>query len=393
MRAPGDACLRKNLKMVQRDLPLLADPGCRRGELFEVCERLNRVVAIDRGGELLEVVVQLKLHAGHPHQLVERLVELLLLGVDVGNDLVAKRLLRVGYPVLVGVERRAVVVEHLLERAGLLELAHFQDALELRRARVVVEDGEVLEARLGARTVGVLEGEVVGNLKVLAVALKRVAGVDREELAVYEALVLPAPADGIAVGRHEEERLEPAERLGIGALRAVLVRRRHGATVLEHAILHVLVALGELRREHQLGVAVGILAAHNLKFLRGNSRDARQVVRKRLGDGAGGDGVGRRRRLKAVYLAELAVLYALGAHERTRVRGFLREDPVAFVVVELDDAAIAEVLEYGRHLVEFAVGPVRVLWPDAHHRVADLREELRLDLLENVGLLRAREVL
>ena len=219
------------------------------------------------------------------------------------------------------------------------------------------------------------------------------AGVDREELAVHEALVLPASADGIAVGRHEEERLEPAERLGIGALRAVLVRRRHGATVLEHAVLHVLVALGELRREHQLGVAVGILAAHDLKFLRGNSCDARQVVRKRLCDGAGRDGVGRRRRLKTVYLAELAVLYALGAHERARVRSFLREDPVAFVVVELDDAAIAEVLEYGRHLVEFAVGPVRVLGPYAHHRVADLREELRLDLLENVGLLRAREVL
>ena len=142
-------------------------------------------------------------------------------------------------------------------------------------------DGEVLEARLGALAVGVLEGEVVGDLEVLGVALEGVAGVDREELAVREALVLPAAADGVAVGREEEERLVLAKFLGGLSL------WRDDAAVLDEAGLHVLVAVGELGLEHQLGVSVGIFSADDFELLRGDARDAGEVVREGLGDGAG----------------------------------------------------------------------------------------------------------
>ena len=102
----------------------------------------------------------------------------------------------------------------------------------------------------------------------------------------------------VAVGREEEERLVLAELLGGLSL------RRDDAAVLDEAGLHVLVAVGELGLEHQLGVSVGILAADDLELLRGDARDARQVVREGLGDGAGGDGVGGVGGLEAVDLPE-----------------------------------------------------------------------------------------
>ena len=201
------------------------------------------------------------------------------------------------------------------------------------------------------------------------------AGVDREELAVREALVLPAPPHGVAIGRHEEERLVLAELLGR------LPLRRHDAPVLDEARLHVLVAVGVLGLEHELGVSVGILTADDLELLRGDARDARQVVRERLGDCAGGYGVGGGRGLEAVDLSEDRLARgddALGTLKRPRVRGVLGEHPVAFVVVELHDVALVEMLEDRRERVEV------VSIPHAHHRIADLREELALDLLYRI---------
>ena len=292
--------------MVQGDLALLADPGGGGGELLEVGDGLDRAL-LDRGAVLREVVVEIEVVRGDVEDLLKRLVELGLLLVDVGADLGAKGLFGVGDALLLRVERGAVVVEDLLELAGLGALAEVDDALHLGEERVVVEDGEVVEARLGALAVGVLEGEVVGDLEVLAVALERVAGVDGEELAVDEALVLAALADAVAVGGEQEEGLVLAEGLGLGAGDAELVGgRRHGAAVLEHAGLQVLVALGELGREHDLGMPVGILPADDFELLGGDARDAREVVRKRLGDRAGGDRVRGLARGEAVELAHLA---------------------------------------------------------------------------------------
>ena len=58
--------------------------------------------------------------------------------------------------------------------------------------------------------------------------------------------------------------------------------------------------------------------------------------------------------------------------------GVLDADAVALVVVELHDVALVEVLEDRRHHVEVVAAP------DAHHRVADLREELAFNLLYRV---------
>ena len=201
------------------------------------------------------------------------------------------------------------------------------------------------------------------------------AGVDREELAVREALVLPAAPDGVAVGREEEERLVLAELLG------GLPLGRNDAPVLDEARLHVLVAVGELGLEHELRVAVGILAAHDLELLRGDARDARQVVREGLRDGTGGDRIGGVGGLEAVDLAEDRLARrqdALGALKRARVSGVFDAHAVALVVVKLHDVALVEMLEDRRERVEVVAAP------DAHHRIADLREELAFNLLYRI---------
>ena len=362
--------------MLERDLALLADPRGRRGELLEVGDGLDRAL-LDRGAVLREVVVELEVVRGDVEDLLQRLVELGLLRVDVGADLGAKRLLGVGDAGLLRVEVGPVFVEDLPELAVLRLFAEGEDALHLGEERVVVEDGEVVEARLRALAVGVLEGEVVGDLQVLAVALQRVAGVDGEEAPADEPLVLAALADAVAVGRDEEERLVFSEALHpevrVGALGL------HDAAVLEHAGLEVLVAVGELGGEHDLRVAVGIRAADDLELLRGDARDAREVVGEGLGDGARGDGVGRLARGEAVDRADDRAARredALGAHEGAGVRRVALRELLAFVVVQLDDGALGEVPEDGREPV------VVVPRADVHHRVADLREEALLGLLE-----------
>lgn len=60
--------------------------------------------------------------------------------------------------------------------------------------------------------------------------------------------------------------------------RDICVRRLDDPSILEHTGLHVVVAGCELRRQHELGVSVRVFAAHNLKLLRRNSSDSRQVV-------------------------------------------------------------------------------------------------------------------
>ena len=207
------------------------------------------------------------------------------------------------------------------------------------------------------------------------------AGVDGEELAAGETLVLPALADAVAVGGEEEEGLVLAETLHLEVLGRAL--GLHHAAVLEHPRLQVLVAVLELRGEHDLGVSVGILPAHDLELLRGDARDAREVVRERLGDGAGGDRVGGLARREAVDLAHLAPEYdALGAHEGPRVGGVAARELAALVVVELDDGAVGEVLEHRRTRVEDVVRAVGVFRPHGHHGVADVDEEVLLRFVE-----------
>ena len=355
--------------MLERDLAFLARPRGGRGELLEIGDGLDGALAHGRR-LVVEVVVEREVVRGDVEDFLQRLVELRLLLVDVGAYLRAQRLLCVGDALLVRVECGPVLVEELLELAALRCFAEADDAFHLGEERVVVEHAEVLEARLRALAVGVLEGEIVGDLQVLAVALEGVAGVDGEELAVGEALVLAAAADGVAVGRDEEERLVLAE-----AFEGLTVRR-DDAPVLYEAGLHVLVAVGELGLEHELGVSVGIFAAHDLEFLRGDARDAREVVRQRLGDGAGGDRVGGMRGLEAVDLPEDRLARgkdALGTLEGSRMRGVLDAHAVALVVVELHDVAVLEVIEDRREAVEV------VVLLNAHHGVADLREQLALD--------------
>ncbi len=307
--------------MLQRDLPLLADPRGGRGQLLEVGDGLDCAL-LDGGAVVGKVVVEVEAVHGDVEYLLHRLVELGLLLVDVGDDLPAERLLRVGDARLIRIEDRAVFGEHLLEGAVVQKFTQIEDALELGEEGVVVEDREVVEARLGALAVGVLEGEVGGDLEVLAVPLERMARVDGEELAVDEAFVLPALADAVAVRRHEEEGLVFAE-----ALHLQLLRRALGlddAAVLEHPRLHVFVAVGEFGREHDLRMPVGILPTHDFQLLRRDPRDARQIVGQRLRDRADGDRVGRLARREAVDLPEnrlAAVEDPLRPHEGPRVRG------------------------------------------------------------------------
>ena len=151
--------------MLERDLALLARPGGGRSELLEVGEVLYR--ATPHGlGLVAEVVVEVEVVHGDVEYLLQRLVELRLLLVYVGDDLRAQRLLGVGDAFGVRVEGGPVVVEQLLELTLLGGLAEVYDAFQLGEERVVVEDGEVLEARLRALAVGVLEGEVVGDFAV-----------------------------------------------------------------------------------------------------------------------------------------------------------------------------------------------------------------------------------
>ena len=83
--------------------------------------RLNGEAAIG------EVVVKPKLRIADLEQAVELLIELRLLLVDLRVDLDAQGLLRIGDALLVRVERGTVVLEKLVERARLRDLAQFDE--------------------------------------------------------------------------------------------------------------------------------------------------------------------------------------------------------------------------------------------------------------------------
>ena len=74
-----------------------------------------------------EVVVEPELHVADLEETVELLLEFRFLLVDLGVDLDAQRLLRVGNALFVRVERGAVVLEKLVERARLRDLAQFDE--------------------------------------------------------------------------------------------------------------------------------------------------------------------------------------------------------------------------------------------------------------------------
>ena len=124
--APWDARLGLDFEVLKGDLPLLAHPGCGRGEHFEVRYRVDGP-RLNGEAACGEVVVKPKLRIADLEQAVELLIELRLLRIDLGVDLDAQGLLRVGDALLVRVERGAVVLEKLVERARLRDLAQFDE--------------------------------------------------------------------------------------------------------------------------------------------------------------------------------------------------------------------------------------------------------------------------
>ena len=161
--------------------------------------------------------------------------------------------------------------------------------MELVETRIVVEDGEVVETRLRAGSVGVFEGKIIRHFQILAVPFKRMAWIDGEELAVDEPFVLSALADAVAVRRQQEERLVFAKRFWFRAFRAVWILPRNSSAVLKHSVLHILVAVGELGRKHDFGMAVGIFSTHDFELLRGHAGQPCQIVCECFGDSSGGN--------------------------------------------------------------------------------------------------------
>ena len=202
------------------------------------------------------------------------------------------------------------------------------------------------------------------------------ARIDGEELALGKALVLAALAHAVSVGGHKEERLVLAELLG----RALSLG--DNLAVLEEPVLKVGIALCELGLKHDLGVSVGPLAAHDGELLGGNACKTREVVGKGLRDGASGNVVRLVGALQPVDGAgDLAARgeNALGTHELGLAKRRTGVELVGLVVVELDDMAVAEVLEDRRFLV------VGILGLDGHRRITDLHEQIPLELILGNG--------
>ena len=174
------------------------------------------------------------------------------------------------------------------------------------------------------------------------------AWIDGEELAVDETFVLSALADAVAVRRQQEERLVFAKRFWFRAFRTVRILPRDRSAVLKHPVLHILVAVGELGRKHDFGMAVGIFSTHDFELLRGHAGQPCQIVCKCFGDSPGGNLVRGLTRLETVDRTQnrLAIREnPFRAAERAGLGGIPLPESFAFFVVELHDGAIREMLE------------------------------------------------